>query len=91
MGRLWISLADYYIRRSMFERARDVYEEGMCSVVTVRDFGLIFDALTHFEESLLAAKLANDDDDDEQQNANGDANGDAMEQVRSVWQCCVGC
>lgn len=24
----------------------------------VRDFGLVFDALTHFEESLLAAKMA---------------------------------
>ena len=23
----------------------------------VRDFGLVFDALTHFEESLLAAKM----------------------------------
>lgn len=30
----------------------------MSSVATVRDFGLIFDALSHFEESLLAAKMA---------------------------------
>ncbi|KAI8474630.1 MAG: transcription-coupled DNA repair protein, partial [Monoraphidium minutum] len=58
VGRLWTSLADYFIRRAMFEKARDVYEEGLCSVVTVRDFGLVFDALTHFEESLLAAKMA---------------------------------
>jgi hypothetical protein len=34
-------------------------------VTTVRDFGLIFDALTHFEESLLAAQLANDEDPDQ--------------------------
>lgn len=46
MGRLWTSLADYYIRRSMFEKARDVYEEGLCSVVTVHDFSLIYDAYT---------------------------------------------
>ena len=46
MGRLWTSLADYYIRRGMFERARDVYEEGLTSVITVRDFSLVFDALT---------------------------------------------
>ena len=46
MGRLWTSLADYYIRRGLFERARDVYEEGLTSVVTVRDFSLVFDALT---------------------------------------------
>ncbi len=67
VGRLWTSLADYYIRLSLFERARDVYEEGLGSVTTVRDFGLVFDALTHFEESLLAAKLAYDEDDDDEQ------------------------
>lgn len=57
VGRLWTSLADYYIRRGLFERARDVYEEGMTTVVTVHDFSLIFDALTQFEESLLAARM----------------------------------
>jgi hypothetical protein len=44
--------------------ARDVYEEGLAAVATVRDFGLLFDALSHFEESLLAAKLAAAGDDD---------------------------
>ena len=39
VGRLWTSLADYFIRRGMFERARDVYEEGLQSVVTVRPGG----------------------------------------------------
>ncbi len=57
VGRLWTSLADYYIRRGLFERARDVYEEGLSTVVTVHDFSLIFDALTQFEESLLAARM----------------------------------
>lgn len=46
VGRLWTSLADYFIRRGMFESARDVYEEGLTSVVTVRDFSLVYDALT---------------------------------------------
>jgi pre-mRNA-splicing factor SYF1 len=41
----------------MFERARDIYEEGMNSVMTVHDFSIIFDALTQFEESLLTAKM----------------------------------
>ncbi|GAB4814261.1 hypothetical protein N2152v2_001307 [Parachlorella kessleri] len=57
VGRLWTSLADYYIRRGLFEKARDVYEEGLTSVVTVRDFSLVFDALTQFEESLISAKM----------------------------------
>ncbi len=34
VGRLWTSLADYYIRRGMFEKARDIYEEGLTSGVT---------------------------------------------------------
>lgn len=57
VGRLWTSLADYFIRRGMFERARDVYEEGLTSVITVRDFSLVYDALTQFEESLISAKM----------------------------------
>lgn len=57
VGRLWTSLADYYIRRGLFEKARDIYEEGMTSVITVRDFSMIFDAYTQFEESMLAAKM----------------------------------
>ncbi|KAK1327238.1 hypothetical protein QJS10_CPA01g01081 [Acorus calamus] len=58
VGRLWTSLADYYVRRGLYEKARDVFEEGMSTVVTVRDFGVIFDCYTQFEESALAAKLA---------------------------------
>jgi pre-mRNA-splicing factor SYF1 len=57
VGRLWITIADYYIRKGMFERSRDIYEEGMISVTTVRDCSLIFDAYTQFEESFLFAKM----------------------------------
>lgn len=28
VGRLWVSLADFFIRRGLFEKARDVYEEA---------------------------------------------------------------
>ncbi|KAL3151001.1 hypothetical protein ABBQ38_012874 [Trebouxia sp. C0009 RCD-2024] len=58
VGRLWTSLADYYIRRGLIEKARDVYEEGLTTVTTVRDFSLIFDTLTQFEESLISHKMA---------------------------------
>jgi len=57
VGRLWCRLADYYIRLGLFEKARDVYEEGVASVVTVRDFTLVFEAHTQFEESVLSAKI----------------------------------
>lgn len=57
VGQLWVSLADYYIRLGHFEKARDIYEEGVNSVNTVRDFTLIYDAYSQFEESMLAAKM----------------------------------
>lgn len=38
LGHLWNSLADYYVRSGLFERARDIYEEAIQTVTTVRDF-----------------------------------------------------
>lgn len=79
VGRLWTSLADYYIRRGMFEKARDVYEEGLTSVITVRDFSLIFDALSQFEESLLAAKMEQlGDEEEEAMEEDGDEGADFL-------------
>lgn len=57
VGRLWASLADYYIRKGMFERARSIYEEALEQVSTVHDFSLVFDAYSQFEESLVTAKI----------------------------------
>ncbi|CAA7029607.1 unnamed protein product [Microthlaspi erraticum] len=37
VGMLWNSLADYYVRKGLLEKARDIYEEGMMKAVTVRD------------------------------------------------------
>ncbi|CAM6119372.1 unnamed protein product [Calypogeia fissa] len=71
VGRLWTSLADYYIRRSLFEKARDIFEEGMSSVVTVRDFSTIFDAYAQFEESLLTAKIESVEADGEEEEEGG--------------------
>ncbi|KAG9440268.1 hypothetical protein H6P81_020433 [Aristolochia fimbriata] len=75
VGQLWTSLADYYVRRGLFEKARDIYEEGMTTVVTVRDFSVIFDSYTSFEDSALAAKMATLDMSDEE-DENGLVNGD---------------
>ncbi|XP_021770886.1 pre-mRNA-splicing factor SYF1-like [Chenopodium quinoa] len=73
VGRLWTSLADYYIRRKLPEKARDVFEEGMMTVVTVRDFSVIFDAYSQFEESMLAYKMESLDlSDEEGEDGGGD-------------------
>ncbi|KAL6657489.1 hypothetical protein ACP70R_005269 [Stipagrostis hirtigluma subsp. patula] len=76
VGKLWTSLADYYVRRGLFEKARDVFEEGVSSVVTVKEFSVVFEAYTQFEQSMLAAKLEaaeeeGNDDDEERGRKNG--------------------
>ena len=66
VGKLWASLADYYIRRGLFEKARDIYEEGLESVMTVRDFSLIFDAYAAFEENVLSSKMMQEEEEEEE-------------------------
>lgn len=75
VGNLYNALADYYIRLGLFEKARDVYEEGITSVNSVRDFSIVFDSYTKYEESLLTARMEamaeeeemSEDSDDEDQ------------------------
>ncbi|ELU10183.1 hypothetical protein CAPTEDRAFT_149139 [Capitella teleta] len=57
VGLLWNSLADYFIRSGHFEKARDIYEEAVQTVVTVRDFTQVFDAYAQFEESVISSKM----------------------------------
>jgi pre-mRNA-splicing factor SYF1 len=52
-GKLWSGLATYWLRRGNLERARDVFEEGITTVMTVRDFTQIFDSYAEFEESVI--------------------------------------
>ncbi|KAK5657718.1 hypothetical protein OQA88_2790 [Cercophora sp. LCS_1] len=56
-GKLWVGLATYWIRRGSFERARDIFEEGILTVMTVRDFTLVFDSYAEFEESIIGALM----------------------------------
>ncbi len=56
-GKLWSGLAAYWTRRGSFERARDVFEEAITTVMTVRDFTLVFDAYVEFEESVIGALM----------------------------------
>lgn len=57
IGVLWNSMADYYIRGGHFERARDIYEEAIETVLTVRDFTQVFDAYAEFEKNVISAKI----------------------------------
>lgn len=81
VGRLWCRLADYYVRLGQFEKARDVYEEALNSVTTVRDFSIIFDSYVKVEESVLTAKMSiiEDDSDGSDNGANGEDVTEASE------------
>jgi pre-mRNA-splicing factor SYF1 len=39
-------------------KARDVFEEGMNTVITIRDFTQIWDAYATFEDNLIAAQTS---------------------------------
>ncbi|KAL8639480.1 MAG: hypothetical protein Q9228_003485 [Teloschistes exilis] len=56
-GKLWVGLATYWITRGNFERARDIFEEGITTVMTVRDFTMIFDSYAEFEESIISTLM----------------------------------
>ncbi|KAK9367368.1 hypothetical protein V1509DRAFT_627124 [Lipomyces kononenkoae] len=56
-GKLWVNLAMYKIAIGDFEGARDAFEEGVTTVMTVRDFTLIFDSYAEFEESVISSLL----------------------------------
>ncbi|PBP17734.1 pre-mRNA-splicing factor SYF1 [Diplocarpon rosae] len=58
-GQLWSALATYWIKRGSFERARDIFEEGITTVMTVRDFTLVFDAYVEFEEAITGQLMEN--------------------------------
>ncbi|KAF8078124.1 hypothetical protein FPV67DRAFT_1464273 [Lyophyllum atratum] len=68
-GRLWTGLATYWIKRGEFDRAKETFEHGLKSVLTIRDFTQIFDAYAEFGESLMSAmmsSLENEEDETEE-------------------------
>lgn len=72
-GRLWAGLATYWITKGNFEKARDVFEEGITTAMTVRDFTLIFDSYVEFEESIIGNLM----EQAAHRSANGKINEDA--------------
>ncbi|KAJ6606533.1 hypothetical protein DFH09DRAFT_1242036 [Mycena vulgaris] len=64
-GRLWTGLATYWIKRLEFDRAKQTFEQGIATVLTIRDFTQIFDAYAEFGESLISAMMASLEEEDE--------------------------
>eukprot|EP00123_Amoebidium_parasiticum_P017227 comp23760_c1_seq1/m.41135 comp23760_c1_seq1/g.41135 ORF comp23760_c1_seq1/g.41135 comp23760_c1_seq1/m.41135 type:complete len:846 (-) comp23760_c1_seq1:271-2808(-) len=65
VGRLWVALADYFIRQGHFGKARDVFEEAVQTVMTVRDFSQVFDAYAQFEESMITLRMEETGEEDD--------------------------
>ncbi|KAI8139847.1 hypothetical protein BJV82DRAFT_672217 [Fennellomyces sp. T-0311] len=57
VGMLYGRLAMYWIKMGQLEKARDIFEEGITTVLTVRDFTVIFDAYAEFEEEMITTKM----------------------------------
>ena len=65
-GRLWMGLATYWIKRGEFDRAKETFETGIATVLTIRDFTQIFDAYAKFSKSVISGimeELANPDEE----------------------------
>ncbi|KRX03383.1 hypothetical protein PPERSA_12662 [Pseudocohnilembus persalinus] len=63
VGNLWCKLADYYIKLGNFNMARQIYDEGLNQVMTVRDFHIIYNAYLKFEEELVNALAMEQDNE----------------------------
>lgn len=56
-GILWVGLARYWINMGNHEKARDTFERGILSVMTVRDFTIVFDLYAEAEEAILGVLM----------------------------------
>lgn len=56
-GRLWTGLATYWIKKGEFDLATATFEEGIRTVLTLRDFTQIFDAYAEFSESYISGLM----------------------------------
>lgn len=79
-GILWVGLARYYINRGTYERARDIFEEGITTAMTLRDFSVVFDTYAEAEETLITIKM--EESTTRQQKGKVDADADADLDIR---------
>ena len=57
IGQLWCSLALFSTGCGNFDKARELFEEGVRSVTTVKDFSQIFGAYAEMEETITTEKM----------------------------------
>ncbi|KAJ8105184.1 hypothetical protein OPT61_g10333 [Boeremia exigua] len=81
-GVLWVGLARYWMHKGEYEKARDVFEEAITTVMTVRDFSMVFDTYVEAEETMIGIKM--NDAAARSEKAKVDAAADADLDIRLV-------
>ncbi|KAF0903171.1 hypothetical protein E2562_025753 [Oryza meyeriana var. granulata] len=74
-GALWTCLAGHYARVGIHGKARGVFEEGVATATTVKDFRLVFEAYLHFEHAMLDLELGE----------HGQAEKNTLDQGQGCW------
>ena len=83
-GRLYVALASWYVKRGELSRARDVYEEAVTSVGTVRDFTQVFDAYGKLLETIVVMRMQQVNDTEQlEPAADGQAGEETEEEVET--------
>ena len=57
VGNLWVTLANYYIKMGLIEKAREIFEEALEKILTPRDFSLIYNSYLNFEQEMMKQNL----------------------------------
>jgi len=57
VGNLWVTLANYYIKIGLIEKAREIFEEALEKILTPRDFSLIYNSYLNFEQEMMKQNL----------------------------------
>ena len=68
VGNLWVTLANYYIKIGFIDKAREIFEEALEKVLTVRDFSLVFNSYLSFEQEIMKQNIFNRDNNDNNDN-----------------------
>ena len=57
VGNIWVTLANYYIKIGLIEKAREIFEEALEKILTPRDFSLIYNSYLNFEQEMMKQNL----------------------------------
>ena len=63
IGNLWVTLGNYYIKIGLIDKAREIFEEALEKVLSVRDFSLVFNSYLNFEQKIMKQNIFNNIDD----------------------------